>query len=45
VKGIRYLGHSIVSGVVGWGVLMLAFEGVFLAECYMARRRIPKGAK
>jgi hypothetical protein len=35
----RYLGHSIVSGVVGWGVLMLAFEGVFLAECYIARKR------
>jgi hypothetical protein len=39
VKPFRYLGHSIVSGVVGWSILMLAFEGVWLAECYMARRR------
>jgi hypothetical protein len=36
---LRYLGASAASGVVGWVLLMGAFEAVWLAECYLARRR------
>jgi RsiW-degrading membrane proteinase PrsW (M82 family) len=38
-RALRYLGHSTLSGVLGWFALMAAFEAVWLAECWMIRRR------
>jgi hypothetical protein len=36
---LRYLGHSAVSGVIGWVALMAAFEGAYWAQAYLTHLR------
>lgn len=36
MKLLSYLGRSAVSGVLGWAVLMGAFEAAYWGEAYLA---------
>lgn len=38
-RAARYVGHAAVSGVVGWLVLMSAFEGYYWGSSYMTHLR------
>jgi hypothetical protein len=37
-RALRYLGHSALSGFLGWLALMAAFEVAYRVECRVRRK-------